>query len=304
MSMPEASVILCTHNRSAMLARALAALREQSLPPDAFEIIVVDDGSTDGTVAVLADAKREMPNLACLRHPENRGLACARNTGVAGARTEKLLFTDDDCIPDRQWAERLSGALDDRPVVVGAIDSLKAPFLTLCHNVAQFHGFAPGGPHGPVDFIAGANMGLRRRAVEELGGFDSRLRCAEDTEFGLRARLRGHRPFHVPEAVVTHVPDRTTVRAVFAYATRHAAATIRLRHRYWALLHTPWLFDSPPLLALASPLIALCVTARAYWRRPRLLRHVLAVPFVYALKVAWCWGAARALRQQRNGGRP
>jgi GT2 family glycosyltransferase len=302
--MPESSVVLCTYNRSAMVARALAALREQSLPPDAFEIVVVDDGSTDDTPQVLAAAAREMPNLKRLTHPLNRGLAASRNTGVAAARADRLLFTDDDCIPERHWAERLSAALDDRPVVVGAIDSPKAPFLTLCHNVAQFHGFSPGGPRGPVDFIAGANMGLRRRLVAELGGFDSRLHCAEDTEFGLRARLRGYRLFHMPDAVITHIPDRTTLRAIFGYATRHAAATILLRHRYWALLRTPWLFDCPWLLAAASPLIALCATARTYCRRPRLLRHVLTVPVVYALKVAWCWGAARVLRGRRKGGGP
>ncbi|NQT88311.1 glycosyltransferase family 2 protein [bacterium] len=298
--MPEASVILCTHNRSAMLARALAALRDQSLPPDAFEIVVVDDASTDDTPQVLAAAAEQMPDLVCLAHDENRGPAPSRNTGAARARTDKLLFTDDDCIPDRCWAERLATALDHHPAVIGAIGSPRDNYMKLCHNVAEFYPLMPGEPPGVKESIAGANMAYRRSFLDSLGGFDGSRRCAADMEFSLRARLRGHQFRFVPDAVVVHDPDRLTLRCILGYAATHAGATIHLRHRYWALLQTPWLLDSPTLLALASPLVALWVTARIYTRTPRLLRLLHTLPVVYASKIAWCWGAARSVRKART----
>jgi len=302
-SHPEASAILCTYNRSHALARVLAALRSQTVSPDAFEIVVVDDGSTDDTAAVVAEAARHMPNLRFVQHDANRGTAASGNTGIAAARTDKLLFIDDDCIPDPSWVEAMAAALDDSPVVLGAIDSPRDGYVKLCHNVAQFYAFMPGEPAGPKTGIAGANMAFRRGVFDQVGGFDDTLRCASDMDMAIRARLRRIRLSFAPEALIVHDPDRVTLRDVFGYAASHAAATIDLRHKYWAVLQTPWVFAHPHLLLLASPFIALWVTYRVYTRTPRLFRLLRTAPVVFGLKIAWCWGAARRLLQRRREAR-
>ena len=290
------SVIVCTRNRARLLSRNLESLARQDLPATEFETIVVDDGSEDDTAAVCESARRELRNLRYVATGAHVGLARARSVGVQAAGSDYLLFTDDDCIARSDWARRMRDALRTEEIVAGAVDSPRDNYLKLCHNIAQFHEFMPGRKAGPGTFIAGANMGFRRSVLDALNGFDCTARCAEDMELILRACSREHRPHFLPEAVVTHDPERTSLRSIFRYAVEHAATTIHLRNRYRRILRTPFLLRSPLLLIIAAPVIALKVTADVYFRNPLVARLFWTMPTVYALKVAWCFGAARGLR--------
>jgi len=291
------SVVICTYNRARQLERALVALECQEPPHGGFEVVVVDDGSTDETARVCARFGGRLPNFRCVSNGVNRGLSRSRNRGVEAARGDLLLFMDDDCVPRRDWVLRMSLCLRRRPVVAGAVATPLDGFARLCHNVAQFYGFMPCQRAGPTAFIAGANMGLRRGVVEEVGGFRNSRGFAEDIEFILRARSCGYVPYFNPRAVVTHRPDRTTLRSIFAYSAAHAASTVHLRNRYRGLLRTPFLFRSPLLLLGAAPALALAVTLRIYLSSPWLAACFWTAPLVYALKVAWCVGAAQGLRR-------
>jgi cellulose synthase/poly-beta-1,6-N-acetylglucosamine synthase-like glycosyltransferase len=207
-----------------------------------------------------------------------------------------LLYTDDDCIPRPDWALRMVEALSQEPVVAGAVTPSHGSFVQLCHNVAQFAGYMPCRKAGPVAFMAGANMGLRRSVLEEAGGFCEGMRCAEDMELCLRLRARGYRPHFSPDAVVAHDPDRRRLPVIFRYAMEHAATTVQLRDKHRSMLRTPFVLRSPLLLLAASPAIALVVTVRIFLGSGAPARHFYTAPVVYALKVAWCIGAARGLR--------
>jgi GT2 family glycosyltransferase len=139
-------------------------------------------------------------------------------------------------------------------------------------------------------------MGIRRSVLEELGGFDEKSRVP-DMELMLRARSRGHQVHFAPRAVVIHDPDRTSLAAVLKHASEHASKTILLHNQYDALLQTPFVLRSPGLILLAAPLIALVVTLGIYANSPGLVRYSWTAPLVYAQKLAWCWGAARGLRE-------
>lgn len=295
-----ASVILCTFNRARLLRRALEGLGRQTLTLDRFEVVVVNDGSCDDTAEVCARAGEALPNLRAVSTGGNVGLAAAANLGVRAARGDHLLFTDDDCIAREDWAERTVDALRTSPIVAGAIASPRSPYLLLCHNVAQFHPFMGRRAAGPIGAIAGANMGWRRSILEELRGFDEASRTP-DTELVLRARRRGYGVHFAPEAVVTHVPERATLRVLLAYAAEHAASTILLRQEYRALLRTPFVLRAPSLLLLLAPLIALKVTGHIYLSRRELRREWRTAPVVYGLKLAWCWGAAWGLWRGQRG---
>lgn len=293
---PAVSAIVCTYNRAGRLERALRALGRQTPPPGGMEIVVLDDGSTDETPQVCARLAGELGNLVYVSGGANGGLSRARNMGAAAARGEFLLFIDDDCIAEPDWAVRMTESLRAEPVVAGAIGTLYGDYVQLCHNIAQLHGFMPCQKAGKVALMAGANMGFRRAALEEVGGFREGLRYAEDMDIALRAREHGYRPYLNPDAVVTHDPDRSTFRAIFAYAAAHAARTIHLRNAHRASLRTPFVLRSPVLLLCASPVIALAVTLRIYLSSAALARRFTTAPVVYALKVAWCIGAAQGLR--------
>ena len=298
---PAVSAIVCTYNRAVRLERTLRALAGQEPPPGGLEIVVVDDGSTDETPQTCERLAREMANLRYVSAGANHGLSAARNLGTATALGEFLLFTDDDCIPEPDWALRMTETLRTEPMVAGAVGTADDNYLELCHNIAQIYGFMPCQRAGPVALMAGGNMGFSRTVLEEVDGFRAELRCAEDMDFALRAREHGYRPYFNPAAVVVHLPGRTTLRSIFAYSASHAASTVHLRNAHRASLRTPFFLRSPVLLLAASPAIALAVTLRAYLSAGALARRFTTAPVVYALKVAWCVGAAWGLRHPPEG---
>ena len=297
------SVIICTYNRAPLLKRALKSLTCQTLRPDQFEVIVVNDGSSDHTAEVCKSISEEMPNLIYRSTDKNTGLGNAANFGVQSAKGDYLLFTDDDCIASKDWVERMGEALKKYALVAGSVSSPNSSFVEYCHNIAEFHPFMGGRSEGPIDFIAGSNMGFRRSLFDEMNGFSAGT-MSPDMEFILRAREKGYQIYFIPKAVVTHEHNRTSFSSIFRYSADHASETILLRNKYRLLLHTPFIFRSPILILLAAPVISLKVTAGIYLSNSKNVKFIWTAPVIYALKLAWCWGAARGLRNSRKAGIP
>jgi GT2 family glycosyltransferase len=213
--MPRAlSVIIPTYNRRESLRRCLDSLTAQVEPPP-FEVIVVDDGSEDGTAEALA----RYPS----RHPlrvlttERAGPATARNLGAAEAGGEYLLFIDDDVVthPDLLATHMSTHEAEPECVVVGPMISPAGERLSSWVRWEQevldkqYEAMLKGkwGP-SPRQFYT-ANASLARRHFEASGGFDSTYRRAEDVELGYRLRDMGLRFVFQPDAVVTHYAGRT-----------------------------------------------------------------------------------------------
>lgn len=296
------SVIICTYNRAQLLKRTLNSLINQTVSHEKFEVMVVGDGSNDNTSDVCNMMSKVLSNMRYVSTGTNIGLGSARNLGVRSARGDYVLFTDDDCIPDEKWVERLSRALEREQIVAGAVSSPLSHYIKLCHNISQFHPFMPGRKASQVDLIAGANMGMRRSVFAELNGFEEGRRIAEDMEFILRAREKGYHIHLQPDAVVTHDPDRTTLSEIFNYSSAHAASTILLRNHYSALLRTPFILKSPVLILLTSPIIATKVTLQIYVSNYSLIKRFWTAPLVFGLKLAWCLGATRGLWTHKQSG--
>jgi cellulose synthase/poly-beta-1,6-N-acetylglucosamine synthase-like glycosyltransferase len=290
------SAIIPTYNHARMLKRTLYSLSRQTLSPNLFEVIVVDDGSRDNTQEVCSMMRSKLPNLKYISTGCNAGSHKARNRGLEVSSGNYILFTDDDCIPSHDWIERMIAALDHTPIVAGAVVSTTSNYFRLCHNISQFHAYMPGQKAGYIEFIAGANMGFERSVLEELKGFQ-KCKYAEDMNLVLRAREKGYRPFFMPDAVVTHDPDRTTLGEIMKYAAMHATETICLRNEYRRVLKTPFILRSPLLILLTAPIIASKVTASIYFRNLKFAKFLHTLPVVFSLKLAWCWGAAKGLRK-------
>lgn len=291
----EVSVIVCTFNRSGLLKRLLEALSYQTASTDLFEIIVMDDGSTDNTGETCERMMSRLPNMKYIHLDRNSGLSEAGNQAIKIASGEHLLFTDDDCIPDKEWIEKMHEALKKSALVAGAIRSPEQNYFKLCHNIAQFYPFMNGQKSEFLDFIAGANMGIRREVIDAVGNF-SKNTIIPDMEFILRARRNGFKIAYAKDAIITHDPLRVTFKDVWNYSSLHAAHTILLRHQYSDVLKTPKIMNWVPGIILGSPLIALLTTFRIYGGNIRLLKkypHTIWV--VYLIKIGWCWGAARGL---------
>ncbi|MFP5307677.1 MAG: glycosyltransferase family 2 protein [Gammaproteobacteria bacterium] len=186
MSSPAISVVLPTYNRAALLERAIGSVLGQTFRD--FELLVVDDASTDATPALLASISD--PRLRVLRLPQNRGAAGARNAGLRAARGEWVAFqdSDDEWLPTK--LEQQYGAAREAPAAVGLVLGGYEAVMGAQHvPIIPRHTLA-GGPSIP-DLLDGwpiitPTWLVRRRLVDALGGFDETYPCLEDWDLVFR----------------------------------------------------------------------------------------------------------------------
>ena len=203
---PFISIILPTYNRLPLLKKAIAALQAQQYPPDCFEVLVVDDGSTDGTAVYLA----QQTGIRTIRQA-NGGPAAARNAGVQAAQADLLAFIDDDCQAAPGWLSALAKSLQDRSIPnLGAACGpiLPAPSAHWLHHFYLFSGriHPQNDNSGITGFVFSCNMALSRRTLAAVGGFDAAFQHpgGEDLDLSYRLQQAGYKLFLNSEAVVKH----------------------------------------------------------------------------------------------------
>ena len=174
---PAVSVILCTHDRSAFLGGAIEALLGQEPGSPPYEVVVVDNASTDGTRDLLREAVRRRPDVVRVVREERLGLAHARNAGIAAARAPLLAFTDDDVRVDPRWIQTIVSTFAAHPEagwIGGPVRPLEPIALGDWTPLGlQDHGrgaFAVGA--GRPLCLIGANLAVRAAIVAAHGGFD------------------------------------------------------------------------------------------------------------------------------------
>ncbi|MBJ7608228.1 MAG: glycosyltransferase [Candidatus Dormibacteraeota bacterium] len=198
-SIPRVSVVIPTYNRALRLERLLRALHQCTMPPGGMEVIVVDDGSSDSTAAVAADA--DVTYLA----QTNAGPAAAREVGWRSARGEIVVFLDDDVVPELDAVERLVSALDEADGVGAAILCLDE--TSLIANYMHVDGLVNHKvTEGTVLWLITAAAAFRRDALERVGGFDLDFPRAagEDVDLSLRLLEAGCVLRLEPTALVRH----------------------------------------------------------------------------------------------------
>jgi glycosyltransferase involved in cell wall biosynthesis len=275
---PTATVCVSTYNRASRLAALLQSLAEQDV--QGFDVVVLDDGSTDATASVLEQWRHRLP-LTVLRAERNAGPAHGRNQAWRAARGSVVLFTDDDCRPAPGWVRAHLAAHGPRTVTVGRTeaepDRVGGPFS----RTVQVH---------DARFFQTCNAGYPRGLLVELGGFDERFRRAagEDTDLGLRAVAAGADAAFVADALVHHEVRPSSWRAAAREATKwvdlplvvakHPVEAGRLLHRgiWWRRSHPL------ALLALAglclTPTKPAAVVATLPWLRLRALADPVPGP--------------------------
>ena len=202
------SVVIPTRNRAATLRQTLAAVTAQDYPH--YEVIVVDDGSTDDTAGMVA---AEFPNVRLIRQ-SNRGPAAARNRAIRESSGEVVAFTDDDCVPPGDWLTRLAEGYSRYPKVAGAGGRLEPPPDVLRHSVlARYERFVAQSMYrvGDEDVLGGFecpaggtnNMSYRRAVLESAGGFDETFPYAagEDADLKWRVCQAGAQILYIPITV-------------------------------------------------------------------------------------------------------
>jgi GT2 family glycosyltransferase len=230
--MSAVDIVIPNYQGEQLLEPCLAALAAQTLRP--ARTIVVDDGSTDGSAAVVA----RHPDAEWLPLGQNRGFSAAVNAGIAAATAPLVALLNTDALPDPGWLEALAGALDDDPAI-----SLAASRMLFHDGSVNAAGDAfdirgRGGynrglhePDGPrfdeprLVFGACAGAAIYRRSLfADIGLFDEAFRLSwEDVDIDLRAVLAGHRCLYVPGAVVHHTQGASSDASRLALERRNKA---------------------------------------------------------------------------------
>jgi O-antigen biosynthesis protein len=207
---PKVSIVVASYNADRTLNTCLDSL--ENLNCFDYEIILVDDGSTDSTPQIAA----RHPRVRCITHDRNRGLSAARNTGIAAARGEIIAFTDADCRADEDWLYYLVGDLLNSGFAAMGGPNLLPPEDSAVAGAVMV---SPGGPaHVMLDdrqaeHIPGCNMAFYAWALAQIGGFDSLFtKAGDDVDVCWRLQQAGGKIGFCPAAFVWHY-RRSTVRA-------------------------------------------------------------------------------------------
>lgn len=217
---PSIAAIICSYNRAAYLYKAIESLTNQTLPMEQYEIIIVDNGSTDGTEAMVKEKFSHVENIRYIFEP-NHGLSRARNAGWRSSRAHFVAFLDSDAIARPDWLERIVDAFNSvKPTpgcIGGRIDAIweapRPPWLPdqLLINLSLVNF-----EHGPLVLpesvcLVGANMAFPLITLEELGGFATDLGMRKDIVLGMEEnylqyliRENGWSCYYHPEILVSH----------------------------------------------------------------------------------------------------
>ncbi|HWD92895.1 MAG TPA: glycosyltransferase [Verrucomicrobiae bacterium] len=222
---PKVSVVVASYNGARTLKQCLESLQRLNYPD--YEIILVDDGSTDATQKIASEVERASPGATVpdesgrrarsgapyppfinIRHEKNFGLSIARNTGIAAATGEIVAFTDSDCRADEDWLYYLVGSLAGSEFVGVGGPNLLPPEDS---RVAAAVMVSPGGPahvmltDREAEHIPGCNMAFYKRALEEIGGFDPIfMKAGDDVDVCWRLQQAGCKIGFSPSAFVWH----------------------------------------------------------------------------------------------------
>ena len=277
---PQVSVVVSTRNRTSDLAELLAALPAQTLASERFEVIVVNDGSTDGTQALLdEEAARTELALRAIHRQSSGGPAVGREDGWRAARAPLIAFTDDDCVPDPEWLERGLDAWTANPeAFVQGRTAPRPDQLELMGPWSRTMDVAELGPHFPA-----TNVFYPRDVLEALGGFDTDAYAeaagGEDTDLAWRAIESGVRPIYEPRALTFHAVSRVGARGKLRVAARQTAVLPFARHRGARQHFVHGVFRKPVHLWLTLAAAGLLVSRRWRW-----FGIALSIPYLRSVR--------------------
>jgi GT2 family glycosyltransferase len=228
----QTSVILCVRNGAATIAEQLAALADQDYSQE-WELVVVDNGSTDGTAEVVGRWSERLPMLRLVPAFDRTGLAHARNVGSRAAQGQLLAFCDADDVASPGWLRALASGLEQADLVGGRLELERLNDERARHwrGISEAHLRRPTAL-GYLPYAQGACFALRREVFESVGGFDEAFTaCGDDLDFSWRVQRQGGTLVFRPDAVM-HYRLRTDLAGIMRQRYRYGQVEALLRRKF------------------------------------------------------------------------
>lgn len=249
---PAASVVVPVYNDPEGIRMTLDSLVHQTLPREWYEVIVVDNGSTDETPSVVEEFEVAYANVRLRTEADAQGSYAARNRGIAAARGEVVAFIDADMSVDPDWLQRALDAFYSRDAAyLGCAVEVYPPTgeETLAGKYNRLTDLRVERLIDRLEFAPTCSLLVDRDLIDEVGRFDDRVRSSGDLEFGNRVAATG-RTLHYEPGVTAYHPARTTLRSLLRKSYRIGRGKVEL-HRYHSERY------GHPLRRVANPLIYL-----------------------------------------------
>lgn len=286
---PAISVIIPAFNAETTLAEQLTALSRQRVSFD-WEILVCDNGSTDGTADFVTAWAERLPQLALVDASARRGAGAARNIGAAAARSALLAFCDADDIVSDEWLGEMREALRSHPLVAGANDFARLHSHRAL-EVSRLQDSLITMPYWPrFKAGGGGNLGVVASVFAEVGGFDESLLTGEDIDLCWRIQLAGY-PIARCETAIAYIRKRRGLVAVWRQAYSYGDGNRVLKAKYASFIEDYWRRTGGPALAAARRTHPVRTAALLFRRlRPNGLADT-----------AWQFGEAAGVRRTPRG---
>ena len=290
--MPTISVVIPVYNSADTIGMCLGSIFAQSYPRNYFEVIVVDDGSTDETASVARALAAAVKEPLTILSQANAGPAAARNAGIRAATGTIVAFTDADCVAAPNWLESLVHVFGQHPDVAGVggplysaarSNTLVARYLL----AADFYRHRTHG--GAVDYLLTLNAAFLRSMLLDIGGFTERNQAwAEDADLSFRLVHSGYQLLLAQAGAVTHIGVLESVREFARKLYRYGFGN--------AILAPEWPADRMPGRQLMRHLGAAVLAPWLAWRlrhRGGWLRASTFVPVIVLEHLAYSAGLIR-----------
>jgi len=274
------SVIIPAYNAEKLISSCLNALNDQTISRTDYEILIVDDGSTDKTAGIVGGFE----NVKLIQQ-ENRGPAGARNNGAKNSNGDIILFTDSDCIPEKNWVEEMIRPFNDDPEIVGVKGIYRTDQKELIARFVQAEyedKYDVLKRDQYIDFVDTYSAGFKRKVFLEFDGYDTSfpVACAEDVELSFRIASKGYKIVFNPRAVVTHTHPNCFIsylKKKYNFAFWRILAVRKNPGKIIKDSHTPQIMK---LQLLFFPLLLLSLLAIIFYPKTIYLAFLVIAAFI------------------------
>jgi glycosyltransferase involved in cell wall biosynthesis len=234
---PFVSVVIPVYNGIKTIGECLLSIKQQNYPSDKYEVIVVDNGSSDGTQHYIGDGF----DWVKLIHSDSKGSGHARNAGVSAARGDLILSTDADCVTDTEWIRTIVEAFSQAPSRIAAIAGRILPYSTQ----TRVEKYKPtwvsqpdfDSPNTRIKYCATPNAAFRKSALLVVGGFDGD-QGFDDTDLGIRLQEAGYEIGYSGRSLVKH-RNPSSLKELYCHKTKYGLHSVALALKHPAVFGDP-----------------------------------------------------------------
>jgi len=292
------SVVVAVYNAEKTIQTCIASILANDY--EDFELLVVDDCSTDQTASLIRQIKDS--RLSYFRNEDNRKVSYSRNTGIRESSGELVLFLDADAYVGTDWIRQhvMAHQTNDAAIIGGGIQGISRTVFGKADGFSTWYASVP---HSGAYYIhrlhvASNNMSVKKEMLSRIGFFDESLtRGGEDTEFCFRARQRGEKIYFKSDIVAYHF-DRDSCRAFFGHQQGMGAYVVQIRSN----LKMDYSFLIPKSYFMAYAYLIPLAAAFTFFIIMRWLRFrpvvTLYLPLIFAGKIVHCWEIKNSLKKR------